>query len=346
MDAATRWGHSDVAALLVLQPGQASTTSLHTAVEYNNSHVLRLLVEQRTNVNSHSKEGLTALAAAARKGHVSIVPILLDSGAELDGRDNSSGKTPLHYAAEKMNSDMMELLLSRRADVNLPDAEGSTPLLFARARNKRGAGDRAEIARSLLLARADPDAHAEGGPSLLQWQVIAGDSDLLPLLLQYRAQVNQRDASDATPLLVACARGHIDAVRLLLAHRAEPEVTDKRGATPLTEAARSGNRSLEALKLLLEVPVQSKLSLALELAARRGTVEAVRALLDARADIHGTDAAGESPLTIAVRGGHEAVVSQLLEAGAGESEESLTFAREAAALTGHGAIRRLLMVRQ
>jgi len=346
MDAATRWGHSHVAALLVLQPGQASPTSLRTAAEYNNSHVLRMLAEQRADVNSRTQDGMTALATAARKGHLSVASVLLDSSADIDGCDNSTGKAPLHYAVEKMYSNVVELLLARRADVNLQDAEGNTPLLFARVKNKRAPSDRVEITQRLLLARADPDARKEGESSLLQLQVMTGEPELLSLLLQHRAQVDQRDAFDATPLQVACARGHIDSVRLLMAYRAEPELTDKWGATPLTEAARSGSRGLEALKLLLEVPVRSKLDLALQLAARRGSMEAVQALLDARANVHGTDSAGEGPLTIAVRGGHEEVVSQLLEAGAGKSEKSLTFAREAAALTGHAAVRRLLMDRQ
>ena len=41
--------------------------------------------------------GLTGLIWAARKGHINIAEILLNSGAEVEGTDRT-GRTPLHHA--------------------------------------------------------------------------------------------------------------------------------------------------------------------------------------------------------------------------------------------------------
>jgi ankyrin repeat domain-containing protein 17 len=44
-----------------------------------------------------------------------------------------------------------------------------------------------------------------------------------------------------TPLMYACANGHVDAVNILLAHGANVEDHNENGHTPLMEAASAGH---------------------------------------------------------------------------------------------------------
>ena len=56
--------------------------------------------------------------------------LLLDRGAEVNGKDNS-GWTPLHYAAWDGHADVAALLLDRGAEVNVKTIDGWTPLHYA-----------------------------------------------------------------------------------------------------------------------------------------------------------------------------------------------------------------------
>ena len=77
--------------------------------------------------NHRASPGVTALHLGASKGHLEVVRLLLDNGAELDprlGLINSSygyqlaGATPLILAVANRNTEVVQLLLARGADRN------------------------------------------------------------------------------------------------------------------------------------------------------------------------------------------------------------------------------------
>jgi len=75
--------------------------------------------------------GLTALHLAATMGHEDMVELLIERGADVNGRD-ASGSTPLHHAAAGGNKAVVELLLAKGADVNARDNKNRTPLYLAK----------------------------------------------------------------------------------------------------------------------------------------------------------------------------------------------------------------------
>ncbi|KAI2635881.1 hypothetical protein GGS26DRAFT_581507 [Hypomontagnella submonticulosa] len=95
---------------------------------------------QNHNINDPSTEsgngtkGLTALALAARNGHIDVVRLLLDKGAEVDGR-STQNRTPLWVMTTRSRggnrAEIVELLLEHKAAVKHSDPKlqgGSTPL--------------------------------------------------------------------------------------------------------------------------------------------------------------------------------------------------------------------------
>ncbi len=59
-----------------------------------------------------------------------IVELLISKGADVNTKDNK-GKTPLHYAVENGHKELVELFISKGADVNARDNKGKTPLHYA-----------------------------------------------------------------------------------------------------------------------------------------------------------------------------------------------------------------------
>jgi ankyrin repeat protein len=78
------------------------------------------LIQNQANAsNVESEEGRSILMLACEKGYKDIVQKLLESGALVDHRDKKK-RTPLFYAIESQtqNVDVVEELISRKADVN------------------------------------------------------------------------------------------------------------------------------------------------------------------------------------------------------------------------------------
>lgn len=90
------------------------------------------------------------------------------------------------------------------------------------------------------------------GTQLLR-AVAAGRADLVEAALRRGAPPDARDASGASPLIVALRGGMLEAGRLLIAAGASPNTPDGAGVRPLIVAIRS--RNPEAVRLLVDAGV-------------------------------------------------------------------------------------------
>ena len=91
-----------------------------------NKEVAEYLAKKVRDINYNSSSG-TALAATAVKGDVYLSKILLENKADPNIADQS-GVTPLIYAVQFENRELVELLLKHKANAKLADKEGRTPL--------------------------------------------------------------------------------------------------------------------------------------------------------------------------------------------------------------------------
>lgn len=130
--------------------------------------------------------GYTALHEAAGNGHVALVNMLLDYGANVNARTRN-GITPLHEAVMHHETRAVKLLLAGGANADVVYANGHSPLHWAVIRGYE------DIARLLLAGRAAVNARSRAGRTALHWAAIKDRREIAQLLLDYGADMHARD---------------------------------------------------------------------------------------------------------------------------------------------------------
>jgi len=155
---------------------------------------------------------------------------LIKGGADV----NQTGfhqRAPLHVAAIYGHGSVVGQLLQARADVNVKDKDGKTPLDLAYAR----------VEVKTVLRK-------HGGKHSLLYAASKGMVQDVAELIKGGADVNQTGSDQRAPLHVAAVNGHGSVVDQLLQARADVNVKDEDGKTPLDywNLQRQGLRALGA----------------------------------------------------------------------------------------------------
>lgn len=114
---------------LLNKPNESGYTPLILASYRGNLDVVKYLVSEGAEID-YKCEGGTALAGASYRGNLEIVKILLNNKANPNIQDQS-GKTPLHYAVIAQNIEVIKILLKYNADKTLSDKEQKTAFEYA-----------------------------------------------------------------------------------------------------------------------------------------------------------------------------------------------------------------------
>jgi len=216
---------------VTLTPSKA--TALHFAVARERHQEIKKLIKARADVSVPDEYGLTPLDWAFLFGapSVDIVELLLTKGADVHAR-SEKGYTPLHAAAASGSVEAVALLLANGADVNAPQTEKATHRLM------------------IFGIRYGPFGLLQGkGWTPLYAGVSSGSAGVVELLLAKGANVNAKYLEGSTPLMFAADAGSVEIVKLLLAKGADVNARSEKGYTPLIGAASAG--SVEIVKLLL-----------------------------------------------------------------------------------------------
>jgi ankyrin repeat protein len=236
-----------------------------------------------------------SLTDAVKSGDREAVRALVKQPAQVNAAE-PDGTTALHWAVRANDLDTVKLLLAAGANPNAANRYGVTPLSLAAQNSNPG------IAAALLQAGADAQ-----GPLVLMNAAHAGNPEVMKLLIAHGAGSNQREpARGETALMWAAAENHPEAVQILLQHGADP---DARSTTLTYPKDRFG---LEGVTTVLPHGSWT----ALMFAARQGSLEAARALADAKASLDLADPDGTTALVLAIINGHFDTAAMLAEKGA------------------------------
>ncbi|HUK33109.1 MAG TPA: ankyrin repeat domain-containing protein [Vicinamibacterales bacterium] len=347
MSLAAEVGNTDMLKLLleaganVDSPNPDGQTALLAVARTGNVAAATLLVNHGATVDAKEKfGGQTALMWASARRHPEMMQFLISKGADVNARSidrdyqrhvtaegrpkslDSGGFTPLLYAARENCLACVDVLLKNKADIDLPDPDGVSPLLLA-IMNANW-----DLAKQLIVAGADVN----------QWDIF-GEA---PLLTAVDLR-NRIDGGRASIDPINTTKG-MQIVNLLLDHGADPNMqlffkpanvrgggaTYTRGATPLIRAATDGD--LEVVKILLAHGADATLYMADRqtaihaVLAGRATesqaLELIKVLQKAGTDVnvvalinHEEEVRGGSALHYAVRKRYKEVIKLLTSFG-------------------------------
>eukprot|EP00092_Neocalanus_flemingeri_P050457 GFUD01058328.1.p1 GENE.GFUD01058328.1~~GFUD01058328.1.p1 ORF type:complete len:178 (+),score=60.57 GFUD01058328.1:116-649(+) len=114
------------------------STSLHLASCEGHVEVVKLLINCGADINLVDRSGWSALDRAVWAGRTGVCRLLLGKGASVDIRDNTN-RTPLHATAIQGNLCLAKLLVDQGADYTVRDSRyEETPAQWARRYHRQG----------------------------------------------------------------------------------------------------------------------------------------------------------------------------------------------------------------
>ncbi|HSC14174.1 MAG TPA: ankyrin repeat domain-containing protein [Gammaproteobacteria bacterium] len=256
---------------------------------------------------SASWQAAATVVGAARDADVAEVRKLIAAGSDVNAPE-ADGSTALLWAAHQGSPEIVSLLLEAGANPNAANNFGVTPLLEASRY-----GDAATV-EALLEGGADVAGAAREGETPLMAAARAGSVAAVELLIKHGADVNAAELlQDQTALMWAAAEGHRDVVDVLL----------KNGADPNRKA-----RASELTTRSTRTDYPSGGFTALHWAVRNGDEAVVRRLVEGGADLKLTNADGATPMTLAIINDRFDLAATLVELGADANDGSLYYAIE------------------
>jgi ankyrin repeat protein len=276
--------------LLGATAANAATSDVADAAMRGDREAVRAALARKVDVNAPQVDGTTALHWAVERDDVELAELLLGAGAHATVRTRE-GVTPLQLAAINGSAPMLGRLIKSGADPNAPLTPSRDTALMLAARTGKTDG-----IRLLLEAGADVNAaETWGGTTALMWAVAEGHVEAARMLIAAGADVNPRSH------YVAAANGRGFEGRTPSPTRTEEKVEEFASGwlTPLMFAARDGALELARILIGAGADVDAMAGdgkTALALAIFNGNYDVASFLVDSKADVNRADAQRFTPL--------------------------------------------------
>jgi ankyrin repeat protein len=242
-----------------------------------------------------------SLASLIQAGNRNAALEKIRAGADVN-EPQSDGTRPIHWAVYRVDYELLDALIAKKAKVDVANEFGSTPLAEAAKLAD------ARMVRTLLNAGARPDTANQDGETALMLAIKTGELPVVEMLIKAGANVNAMETfHNQTALMYAAAatRNAGQMVKLLLSKGAnvKPRALYSDWPNQITSEPRAQYRPVGGLTALLY-------------AARGGCYDCVEALIGAGADVNVPTPESVTPLMLALDNDHNDVAKLLLDRGA------------------------------
>ncbi|XP_074058153.1 transient receptor potential cation channel subfamily A member 1 [Macrotis lagotis] len=214
--------------------GENGNTPLMLACSKDNSEALKFLVDNGAKICKTNKFGCFPVHLAAFSGSKKCIEMLLKFG-EGQGYSreyqinflNNRNSSPLHYAVQSGDLEMIKLCLLNGAQIELVENGKCTALHFAAT---QGATEIVKLMISSYSGRDDIINIVDGNNETLLHRVSLFDHhELAEYLISMGANINSIDCEGRSPLLLATSSASWNIVNLLLSKGANVEIKDHLG---------------------------------------------------------------------------------------------------------------------
>jgi ankyrin repeat protein len=243
----------------------------------------------------------SALADLIQAGNRKAALDRIRTGSDVN-EAQPDGTRPIHWAVYKVDYELIEALIAKKAAVDVVNEFGSSPLAEAVKLAD------ARMVRTLLRGGAGVDRADENGQTPLMLAIKTGELPIVEMLVEAGANVNAVEQFQRqTPLMwaVTAEKHAVEMTKLLLSKGAKVDARALYTDWPnqLSSEPRGQYRPVGGLTALLY-------------AARNGCSGCVQALLGAGADVNVPTPEGVTPLMISLDNDHNGVAALLLNRGA------------------------------
>lgn len=226
-------------------------TVLSYAAIDNDAEIVKLLLESGAKPDAGVNFPLYEVCWASKKisSRYEVINLLIKHGANLNKKHKNTTLTPLMATIKMQHGEYAAYLIHMGAKVNVANADGETPLMFAIDYKEEYEG--IGLVSTLIENGADVNAISKNGNTPLSIACYNGDDKVVKLLLEKKASVNVGAKNkNEIPILNACYSGNYECVNLLLKYGADINVKDSYGSTALIMSCISKD-SPELVKLCL-----------------------------------------------------------------------------------------------
>ena len=199
-------------------------TPLHYASKNNILEIVKLLVSKGAKINVLDGSGTSPLLYSILKSNVECAQFLIINGADVN-KSNHKGDAPLNAAfEEKLNGNLLKLMVNNMSNINAQDKEGLTALDLALKYQEK------ELAKELILKGIDVNIIDKKGNTALFY---AEDYDIVKLLLEHGASVDIINLYSNDPLIHLARQNNEEIMKLLIEHGANTKYRNENGSNAL-----------------------------------------------------------------------------------------------------------------
>ncbi|HRH42714.1 MAG TPA: ankyrin repeat domain-containing protein [Pyrinomonadaceae bacterium] len=237
--------------MIKLKGYTADEAGLFSAVKLDDVVILKAFFDAGINPNAQNELGESLLTFAIQNVETKTVKVIIER-ADINLRDRY-GNSPIHLALLKNKDEILNKLLEKNADVNVPGRDGKlqgqTVLYLAVARNRE------DLVQNFLERGANPNIADKDGFLPLAAACV-GDgikSSTVKMLLDKGADPNGKESNGATPLIYIAGNKYVtseerrEIVKMLLDKGADKTIKEKKGRTAFDVAKQFQIKDLDDL---------------------------------------------------------------------------------------------------